>query len=362
MSLKDLDDLDKQIITELQKDFPLVEEPFKKLAGTFNLTEADYTARLQKLKDLKILRQISGIFDTRNLGYQSTLVASRVDSAHLEEAARIVNQHPGVSHNYRRSDNFNMWYTLAVPPDQSLEGTVNKLHELSGATSTHIMPTLYLYKIGVQLNLTDKKENSGGSPKSFTQEDRAGNRPPLTPLDIEYIRVLQEDLPLVSRPFKKIGETKGYSEADVIQKAKDFVTQGYARRFAAVIHHRNAGFTANAMVVWVVPKEERDRVGRIMGGFSEISHCYERPTYPDWPYSLFTMIHGRTTKDCEAVVAKIVEKAGDYSRKFLYSTTEFKKIRLKYFLPELTAWWKKHKDITRQELMSRPQDSLKVTA
>ena len=348
MSLKDLDDLDKKIVTELQKDFPLVEEPFKQLAATFNLSEEEYFGRLQKLKDLKILRQISGIFDTRNLGYQSTLVASKVDPAHLEEAARIINQHPGVSHNYRRSDDFNMWYTVAVPKEHSLEETIAKLHELSGAVSTHIMPTLHLFKIGVQLDLTDKtkekKEESEKKAKVFNEEERAKSRPPLTAFDVECIRLLQEDFPLVSRPFQKIGETQGIPEEVMIQKSKDFVTHGYVRRFAAVIHHRNAGFTANAMVVWVIPKEDRDRVGRIMGGFKEISHCYERPTYPDWPYSLFTMIHGHNTKECEAVVEQIIEKCGNYPNKYLYSTTEFKKIRLKYFLPELHAWWDQHKE------------------
>ncbi len=351
MSLKDLDDLDRKIVTDLQKDFPLVEEPFKELAKAFDISEADYIARLQKLKDLKILRQISGIFDTRNLGYQSTLVAAKVDPVHLDEAARIVNQHPGVSHNYRRNDDFNMWYTVAVPPEHSLQGTVDKLHELSGAIRTHLMPTLHLFKIGVQLDLT--KEKTGGSEKRakvFREEDRAKSRPPLTAEDIEYIRVLQEDLPLTPRPFKAVGEANGFSEASTIQKAKDLVAHGYARRFAAVIHHRNAGFTANAMVVWVIPKEERDRVGRIMGTFGEISHCYERPTYPDWPYSIFTMIHGRTAKECEDVVAKIIEKVGNYPNKYLYSSTEFKKIRLKYFLTELHAWWDNNKD--RKELLS----------
>jgi len=352
MSVKELDDLDKKIITELQKDFPLVPEPFKQLAATFGLSETEYLVRLEKLKDLKILRQISGIFDTRTLGYQSTLVACKVDPAHLEEAARIVNEHPGVSHNYRRNDDFNMWYTVAVPPEHSLEDTVAKLHELCGAISTHIMPTLHLFKIGVQLDLTEKK-GEGEKPKSFREEDRAKSRPALTPEDIEYIRVLQEDLPRVSRPFQALGAPSGLSEASLIERARSFVANGYARRFAAVIHHRNAGFTANAMVVWVVPKEDRDRVGRMMGTFSEISHCYERPTYPDWPYSLFTMIHGRNTKECEAVVERIIEKAGNYPNKFLYSTTEFKKIRLKYFLPELHAWWDQNKDLSRADALSR---------
>ena len=116
-----------------------------------------------------------------------------------------------------------------------------------------------------------------------------------------------------------------------------FVERAYMRRFAAVLNHRKAGFGANGMAVWKVPEEELDDMGPRMAAFSAVSHCYKRPTYPDWPYSIFTMVHARSKEACEEAIAAIAEDTGiaDPDRRaVLYSTLEFKKIRLMYFTPD----------------------------
>ena len=114
------------------------------------------------------------------------------------------------------------------------------------------------------------------------------------------------------------------------------------RRYAAVLAHRNAGFVQNGMGVWRVPEERLDECGQIMAAFRGVSHCYQRPTYPDWPYNLFSMTHGRTKAECEAVLAAVGEETGldDYS--VLYSTKEYKKTRVSYFTPEEAAWERAH--------------------
>ena len=120
--------------------------------------------------------------------------------------------------------------------------------------------------------------------------------------------------------------------------AQAYQKRGLLRRFAAVLYHRNAGFTANGMGVWKVPPEQIQEAGMAAASFPQVSHCYERPTYPDWPYSLFTMVHTRTVEECEKLMQEIAEKMGVKEYAVLYSTKEYKKIRLKYFSEEFDAW------------------------
>ena len=344
-----MDDLDRKILTEIQKDFPRVSEPFEALAKRVGARHApplpsgeEVLDRIKKLKEENVLRQISAIFDTKSLGYQSTLVAMKFLNDQLDRGAEIINQHPGVSHNYRRHDAYNLWFTVAVPPADSLEKTIQRLHELSGALNTLILPTLKLFKIGVKLDLTGSNSDALDSKEDIYDESRRRKTPPeLTAEHIEAIRALQEDIPLVERPYQTIGESSGFTEERLFELMNFFESKGYFRRFAGILHHRKAGFSANAMVVWNVPEEKQDEVGEKMARFPQISHCYKRPIFPDWPYSLYTMIHGPKAEDCEKIVQKIVQMAGDWPRKNLYSTKEYKKIRLRYFTKELDEWWER---------------------
>src|SRR5208282_3648162 len=134
--------------------------PFEALGKTLGISSLLVVSRLQALKsgEHPVIRQISAIFDSSALGYQRTLVAARVAEDHLDDAAAQINEHPGVSHNYRRDHPFNLWYTLAVPSKSrlGLEKTAQELHCRSGAISTRLFPTLKTYKIGVRLQLSDQ--------------------------------------------------------------------------------------------------------------------------------------------------------------------------------------------------------------
>ena len=114
------------------------------------------------------------------------------------------------------------------------------------------------------------------------------------------------------------------------------------RRVAAILYHRRAGFSANGMGVWKVPGDRIMEIGPRMAAFRGISHCYERPTYEDWPYSIFTMAHGRSKEECDAILDSIAADTGISERATLYSSTEFKKIRLLYFTDEHRAWEREH--------------------
>jgi siroheme decarboxylase len=322
---------DAELLTLLQTEVPGVERPFAELAGKLGATEAEVIARIRQLKADKIIRQISAIFDTRSLGYGSSLVAARIDPARVDQAAEVISQHPGVSHNYLRNHTFNLWYTIAVSPLSrlGLEKTIRILHEQSGAESTRLLPTLRLFKIGVKFDF-----GVDSDAPAYTEKNRSELKP-LTPKEIEFVRYMQRDLPVTETPFADAP----FQLADM---HRQFLATGRMRRFAAVLHHRKAGFSANAMGVWAVPESEIDRVGELMATFREVSHCYRRPSYPDWPYSIFTMVHAKSQTECEIILAAIADRTGIHDRGALYSTKEYKKVRVRYFTGEEEAWERTH--------------------
>jgi DNA-binding Lrp family transcriptional regulator len=337
----DLEELDRELLNAVQWDFPLVDRPYAVIGERLGLTEPAVRDRVARVKELGVLRQLSAIFDTRALGYSSALVAAKVDPDRVDDAAAVINDHPGVSHNYKRNHAYNLWYTLAVPPGESFDEHVDALHQRSGSLVTRQLPTLRLYKIGVKLDMTG--QTAADAKAEVLEHERPERRPDmeapvLTPLEVAAISVVQEDLPLVERPFAAQAEQLGCDEATVLELLESFRARKLMRRFAAVMNHRSAGFKANAMGVWAVPEEQLDELGPQMAGFALVSHCYRRPTYEDWPYSVFTMIHGKNARDCEATVAAIRDETGVSEYALLWSIKEYKKTRVRYFTPEWDEW------------------------
>jgi DNA-binding Lrp family transcriptional regulator len=336
-----LDERDQALLNTIQTEFPLVSRPFAVLASQLGEPEDAVLARYQRLKDERVIRQVSAIFDTRKLGYRSSLVATSVPEERIQEAADMISAHPGVSHNYRRNHEFNIWWTIAVPPHIDLQTHVNALHRLTAATSTRVLPTLKLYKIGVDLDVSDTRPMDAQTVLPAYRGAEHAERG-LTTSDIDLIRVLQEDIAVVPEPFAQMAEQIGTSEQAVISAAERFIADERMRRFAAVLHHRRAGFGANAMSVWRVPPDDIDPYGYRLAGYAAVSHCYRRPTYPDWPYALFGMIHGTSKERVEEAVAAIRSETGLDDYRLLYSTAEFKKIRVRYFDPAYDEWAQAH--------------------
>lgn len=336
-------EIDTQLLDVIQNNFPICERPYAEFARELNVDEELVLERIQALRDSGTIRQISAIFDTRHLGYTSSLVAAKVAVERQDEAAEVFSMHPGVSHNYLREHDFNIWFTVAVPPDSELglEQTISLLGELAGVEAIRPLPTLKLHKIGVDLDV--KGTRAPDARKERTKPELPAPSPEtLTNRDKDAIRALQIDLPAISRPFAQLAESFGFNETELIEMAQGFVRTGQMRRFAAVLAHRKAGFTFNGMGVWAVPNERITEIGSIMGSYAGVSHCYERPTYPDWPYNLFSMTHGKTKEACEAVLRSISEETGIDDYIVLYSIKEYKKVRVSYFTPEIYAWEAAH--------------------
>jgi siroheme decarboxylase len=335
-----LDDTDKRLMNLLQSSFPLAAEPFGALALEHELDLGDLMERTQRLVSERIIREITPIFDTRALGYESMLVAAKVDSEHPHRAAKIINSHPGVSHNYLRTHEFNLWFTLATPPDSELglQGTLDVLQRLTGAESIRQLPTLKLFKINMNLEMEKGTEALAAAAEAATPREL--ERQPYDDADIAVIRALQGPMAVADRPYDAAAAEAGMSTEQLLEHLRGMVDRKILRRVAAILFHRRAGFSANGMGVWKVADEDILETGKRMAAVRGISHCYERPTYADWPYSVFTMAHGRSKEECDAILQSIADEHALHGedRATLYSSTEFKKIRLHYFTDDYAEW------------------------
>ena len=325
-----MDELDKNLLNEIQSTFPLVTRPFDAIAKKFDTTPKIIKEHLNNLKKVGILRQLSAIFDTRKLGYTSSLVAMEIEHDKLEYVASQINRHPGVSHNYEREHQFNLWFTLAVPPGADLKTEVDKFNVLKGIKKVRMLPTLQLFKIGVKLDMVDEKKHEIAPTEKKKEIKNVKFEP--TEEDKNFIRELQKDMEIIDEPFVKAANNLGITENELFDKMKYYEDNGIMRRFAAILRHRKVGFTANGMIVWKVPEDRISEVGEKLGAFPQVSHCYERPTYPDWPYNVFSMIHCKTQDEAHEVAKTIQNQINvdDYS--ILFSSREFKKIRVEYFV------------------------------
>ena len=332
----DLDLTDRTLLNHLQSSFPLTEDPYESLGRELKIDGSEVIDRVRRLKDKNIVRQISAIFDTRRLGYRTSLVAARYPPDKLDDGAQTINEHPGVSHNYARNGRFNLWFTLAVPPNEDLEETVSDMAVRTGAESYRVLPTIRFFKIGVNFDMV-KEEGAAEkyySPDGYnTNVSQDWNKvEPVTDFEIDAIRELQEDLPLDPNPFEAMAVRLGITQQQLFDLAQDFERRGVMRRFSAVLHHRRAGFKSNAMGVWNVPEERSIEVGNIMASSRWVTHCYERPTYDDWRFSHYSMIHATSPEKCEEVVAEISDATGITDYTLLYSNREYKKTRVRYFV------------------------------
>jgi DNA-binding Lrp family transcriptional regulator len=333
-----LDEADKKLLNLMQGSFALTRRPFAHVAGLAGLTEDEVMTRVQRLLDKRIIREITPIFDTRALGYQSMLVAAKVDAEHPHRAAKLINAHPGVTHNYLRNHDFNLWFTIAVEPGSrlGLQGTLDVLAAETGAQSIRQLPTLKLFKIRMDLEMeagTDALATAGE-----VVEPRELDPIELSEVDVATIRATQGPMPVIAEPYAPAAERLGVSEDEVLARLESLREREGLRRVAAILYHRRAGFSANGMGVWKVPEDEVLDTGRRMAAFRGVSHCYQRPTYADWPYSVFTMAHGRSKEECDAILESIATATGITERATLYSSTEFKKVRMLYFTDDFRRW------------------------
>ena len=324
--MHEIDQRDRELLNALQGEIPLGSTPFALIGQAVDMSEKEVIKRVEKMKREGMIRQVSAQFDPRSLGYRSCLVAARVAPEKVDDAAAIVSGHPGVTRNYRRNNDLNLWFTLFVSPQSGLgmERTIELLGREAECENIRPLPTLRLYKSAE----ADAGADDGSQPEA----------PSLSAAEMECVRLLQNDLPLQPRPFDALGRTSGLDAEEILTAARALQGRGQLRRFGAVITPKKSGFVASAMGVWVVPPEEVDTAAATISGHRAVSHCYLRPVYEDWPYNLYATVHARSVDECESIINDLATDAGQRRKQTLFPTREYKRARLNFFSPEEEEW------------------------
>jgi len=333
-----MDSTDRALLNAIQNNFPIAVQPYQILGLAVGTTEEDAFKRIQRLRQEGLIRRLGGVFDSRRLGYYSTLCTGKVPEEKIPTLAKLLEGIPGVTHNYIRNHEYNVWFTLIARSKAVAESTLQMIRDVVGVSRIYSLPATRFFKINVNFDFNLPEEDKTASIKDAdsrpVQKPKVSAPYELSSDEIALIRVLQGNLPDSMTPFNVLAENLHWQVDKVISIGIRLLEADVVRRFGAVLRHQKAGFTANAMGVWQVDPDQAAEVGEIMARFREVSHCYERPTLPDWPYSLFTMIHGRTVEDCGDVMKRISLATGVNTYSMLFSTAELKKSSMQYFLED----------------------------
>jgi DNA-binding Lrp family transcriptional regulator len=339
---------DKSILTAIQAELPAVERPYEALSLRMGINADELMVRVRRMVQSGMIRRIGPIFDSRQLGYVSTLAAARVAEDELADVAATVSKLPGVTHNYERLGAYNLWFTLTAPSADALGQTLETLRQEAGVTHLYSLPALAVYKIRVQFDMIDEPTESP-APEPATTPQGQQNIPPhphplshggargdapeaLTDEQKNFVRLIQDGIAVEPDPYAIIAAKLKWSPSQVVMQIRAWLATGVIRRLGAVVRHRELGFLANGMAVFAVPPERIDEAGRRLAEFSNISHCYQRPPLPDFPYSLYAMVHGKSEEEVREAVGLMAEAVGITEHDVLFSVREFKKTSMRYFV------------------------------
>jgi len=327
------------LLDRLQLGVPLTRRPFADSSLGIGLAESRARDLAGGLIRRGIIRSISGIFNYTRLGYHGTIVAMAVDSPRLEAAASVVSAHPGVSHNYERAHEYNIWFTLVAPRKDDLEEAATGLARRAGARATLVLPAVKVYKMRtffaaggpsgkVSEGVSPVEQGKPAAPPVMASAGQDACR--FTAVERAVIHGLQEDMPVAEEPFAVLAEARGVGHGQFLSCARDLLARRILRRYAAVVRHTRLGFSVNVMAAFRVQESRADEVGLVLARQADVSHCLMRRPAADWPYILYAMFHlGRGSNWHERVEAVAREAAvDDYAA--LPTLREFKKERVKY--------------------------------
>ncbi len=298
-------DLEQRLLNDYQRGFPLVPEPFACLAEELGHAGRDVLAMLENLVSRGVVSRVGPVFAPNRIG-ASTLAAMAVPEDELERVAAIVSEHAEVNHNYEREHRLNLWFVITAPDRARLRAVMGDI-ERRGGHAVLPLPLVKAYHIDLGFRV------HGGPARSYRRKLPAVR--PARPVamdgapDADLIAAIQLGLPLVERPYRAIGERIGLDERGVIERIAAMQRAGIIKRLGVIVRHRKLGYRANAMLVWDIPDERVDEVGRTLATVDCVTLCYQRPRRPpDWPYNLFCMIHGKDRREVLSCIDELIDE------------------------------------------------------
>ena len=322
---------DEEMVVALQRGIPLCARPFEALSRELGCTEDDLLSCLARLREGNTVRRFGAVFDTRRLGYRSALCAVAVPRDELDEMAARLTPLTGVTHCYVREPSQpspppppSLWFTLSYPADV-FPAMADEVATRLKPHAVHVLPATRRYKVDVVFGATTRAR----------EEQVEDDLPPVTARERAVIGALQGDTEVRADYFAAVAERLGMKEWDLLSTLEIWRRKGRLKRIGLLLHHRNAGWAANGMCCWKVEGDTTE-VGRALAARGEVTHCYERPEAPNFPYNLFAMVHARTVEDAQAQFASLVEEVArvttaEVPSVMLLSTREYKKTSMTFF-------------------------------
>jgi len=320
---------DLALVDRFQRDLPLTPRPYRTMGEAVGISEASVIARLDRYQSMGLISRIGAVFRPHSVG-MSTLAALAVPSEDLERVAELVNAYAAINHNYEREHRYNLWFVVTGKDATAVDDVLTDIETRTGLEVLRL-PLIRDFHIDLGFSLSP---TAGGceAPRP-AQPLRRGTKHSLSEEDRELVSALEPGLALVRRPFREIAQRVGVREESVIRRLEQWLLLGIVRRLGIIVRHHELGYRANGMVVWNLPESIVERVGRRLATCPSVTLCYERPRrLPQWPYNLFTMIHGKDRQTVLDQVSKMAAEASvaDVPREVLFSLKRFKQRGARY--------------------------------
>jgi DNA-binding Lrp family transcriptional regulator len=328
----ELSSVEKKILYNIQNELPLSSHPFKIIADNI-MDEQEVIQLIKNFKERGIIRRISALFNSKRLGYVTTLIAMKVPEKEIDTIATIVDEYDEITHNYERDDEYNMWFTLITPSQAVCKRLINMIKQKTGIEHLLNLPPIRRFKINTIFRIPDMDFNQQNLPHVMYYEEDMKDQTAvinIDDLDKKIFKYLQ-DIPVISNPYQLISDKLYISQEELLQKINSYKKSGIIRNIRAVLDHYKIGLNENVMVVFKVAQEDIPNVVDVMVSYPQITHCYERATCNRWQYNLFIVIHEKTKEECEHIISEILSKTGIKEYKKLYTKRELKKTNPRYF-------------------------------
>ena len=326
--------LSQKLLAIIQDDFPLVERPYKALAEMLNVSEQDVFDEVEKMRASGVIRRIGGVYDSKKLGFISRLCAGKVPASLLdfsaephsqtpmEKFAAVVMSEPAITHNYIRSHEYNVWFTVIVENESAIQTVVDQVCSQTDLHDVHVLTATKKYKINTVMG----KGAGAPSKNVFASAVRQSPENALTEADRTRIHIACDDIPHSLTPFKDWGVSCDELREDLAAKRM--------RRFGAILRHQDAGFPCNAMVCFLLDEgtlANSESAGSLLAKKHYVSHCYERPSFENFPYNLYAMMHAQTPEELDGYIKESVALLDNPEYVVLHSLKELKKTSFRFF-------------------------------
>lgn len=317
--------LSVSLLAIIQDAFPLEERPYKVLAEQLDSDEQSVFEAVESLRNSGVIRRIGGVYDSKKLGFISRLCAGKVSD--IDKFAATVNEIPAITHNYVRSHEYNVWFTVIAESEDEIRKIVDGLCASTDLHDVHVLSATKKFKINTVMGkVLDERRVILSDPCKGESKDpgpRSTQTCVLSHSDRARISIACTDIPHTLTPFKDWGVST--------EELRDDLAQKRMRRFGAILRHQEAGFAYNAMVCFGLDERGGCASGDLLAKNPHVSHCYERPAFEGFPYSLYAMMHAQSAAELEKYIEEAALSIGNPDYAVLHSVRELKKTSFAFF-------------------------------